>query len=141
MSEIPITITGTAVTDAREIPTKTGPSGASFRLASNSRRFNKATNTWVDGDTSYVNVNCWRVLANNVLECIHRGDPVVVTGRMRVREWSTPEKSGTSVEIDAISVGHDLARGVSTFAKIQRDADAWSANLAEVGSELAQEIA
>ena len=145
MNDIPITITGVAVTDAREIPTKTGAIGASFRLASNSRRFNKATNTWVDGDTSYVNINCWRTLASNVLECVHRGDPVVVTGRMRVREWSTGEKSGTSVEIDATSVGHDLARGVTTFAKLNREStnevgrDAWSVGVADDLVELAHQ--
>jgi single-strand DNA-binding protein len=145
MNDIPITITGVAVTDAREIPTKTGAIGASFRLASNSRRFNKATNTWVDGDTSYVNINCWRTLASNVLECVHRGDPVVVTGRMRVREWSTGEKSGTSVEVDATSVGHDLARGVTTFAKLNREQsgesvrDAWAVSSSDELVELAHQ--
>lgn len=145
MNDIPITITGIAVTDAREIPTKTGAVGASFRLASNSRKFNKATNTWVDGDTSYVNINCWRTLAANVLESVHRGDPVVVAGRMRVREWSTGEKSGTSVEIDATSVGHDLSRGVTTFAKLNRELttdpgiDAWSRTSGDELIDLARE--
>jgi single-strand DNA-binding protein len=138
MNDIPITITGIAVTDAREIPTKTGTSGASFRLASNSRRFNKATNTWVDGDTSYLNINCWRTLAANVLECVHRGDPVVVTGRMRVREWTAGEKSGTSVEVDATSVGHDLARGVTSFAKLNPVKDVWVAESEEEMIALAQ---
>jgi hypothetical protein len=40
---------------------------------------------------------------------------------MRVREWSTSEKSGTSVEVDALTVGHDLARGVTTFAKLKKE--------------------
>jgi single-strand DNA-binding protein len=42
---------------------------------------------------------------------------VIVTGRLRVREWATDEKSGINVEVDADSLGHDLTFGTSEFTR------------------------
>src|SRR5204862_5912555 len=49
---------------------------ASFRVGS-TPRYNR-NGTWVDGQTSWYTVNCWRGLAKNVHESIRRGDAVVV---------------------------------------------------------------
>jgi len=121
MNEIPITLVGTAVQDVRTSITRTGTQVSSFRMACNSRRFDKSSNSWVDGDTTYLTVNCWRALADSVAESVHRGDPLLVTGRLKIREWSTPEKSGLSVEVEASSVGHDMSRGSSAFTKRRRE--------------------
>lgn len=121
MNEIPITLVGTAVQDVRTSITRTGTQVSSFRMACNSRRFDKASNSWVDGDTTYMTVNCWRSLADSVAESVHRGDPLLVTGRLKIREWSTADKSGLSVEVEASSVGHDLSRGSSVFTKRRRE--------------------
>jgi len=143
MNDIPLTITGTAVADVRMFTTRTGATLASFRLACNSRRFNRTTNQWVDGDTTYLTVNCWRQLADNVAVSIHRGDPVVATGRLRVREWQTADKSGTSVELEAVAVGHDLSRGTTQFTKVTRELqtatpDPWVTTAIDDMSELAR---
>lgn len=121
MSEIPTTIMGNVVSDVRSISTRSGATLSSFRLAANNRRFNRVTNTWVELDTTYVTVNCWRQLADHVLVSLRRGDPVVVVGRLRVREWTNEEKSGVVVEIDATSVGHDLTRGTAVFTRFKRE--------------------
>jgi len=121
MSEIPTTIVGNVVSDVRSISTRSGATLSSFRLAANNRRFNRTTNTWVDLDTTYVTVNCWRLLADHVLVSLRRGDPVLVIGRLRVREWSNEDKSGVVVEIEATSLGHDLTRGTSTFSRYRRE--------------------
>jgi single-strand DNA-binding protein len=36
---------------------------------------------------------------------------------MRVRQWDTADRDGSTVEIEASSVGHDLSRGTSAFRK------------------------
>ncbi len=41
----------------------------------------------------------------------------MVTGKIRVRDWDNGERSGTSVEIDADSMGHDLTWGNSSFTR------------------------
>jgi len=59
-----------------------------------------------------------------------KGDPVFVNGKLKIRQWQDGEKSGTAVEVDAQAVGADLARGISTFKRVNRsqaqDANAWN---------------
>lgn len=118
MNDIPITIVGNVCTDPNANPTTTGVPRTSFRVASNPRRMKDGV--WVDGDPTYVTVICFRSLAENVAASVAKGDPVLVTGRLRTREW-TGEKQGISVEIDASSVGFDLARGTAAFARARRE--------------------
>src|SRR4029079_18251554 len=42
---------------------------------------------WVDGQTSWYTVHAWRTLGNNVAASVHKGDAVVVHGRVRVDVW------------------------------------------------------
>ena len=42
---------------------------------------------------------------------------MIVYGRMRINQWVNGDRSGTSVEIDAYNVGHDLSRGQSQFTR------------------------
>ena len=122
MNEIPVTLVGNVVTDVAGTTTQSGAEVAWFRLASTPRHFDRASSRWVDGDTSYVRVSCWRLLARNVVASITKGDPVVVAGRLRVREWERDGKRGISVEVDASAVGHDLSRGISAFSRPARSA-------------------
>jgi single-strand DNA-binding protein len=121
MNDIPITIVGNVCTDPNMTPTTAGVPRATFRVASNPRRLKDGV--WVDGDPTYVTVICFRSLAENVVASIGKGDPIVVTGRLRTREW-TGEKQGLSVEIDATSVGFDLARGTGAFVRARRESNA-----------------
>jgi len=91
---------------------------ATFRFASTSRRFDKATNRWVDGDSLRVKVACWRTIGENVVASVQVGDPLVIFGRPYSRDWiDSEEHRRTSYELDAMAVGHDLGRGVSKFAR------------------------
>jgi single-strand DNA-binding protein len=68
-----------------------------------------------------VTVTCWRSLAANVAACLHKGDPVVVKGRMRVRQFDDKEgNQRTVVEVEATTLGHDLTRGVAHFLRTKR---------------------
>jgi single-strand DNA-binding protein len=120
MSEINVSINGNVVGEPVMVPTKTGVAMCSLRVAVNSRKFDKVAMSWLDGDTTYFNVTSWRGLAENVGSSVKKGDPVVVVGKLKVREWSKDEKSGTSVEIEAASIGHDLSRGSSAFTRVSR---------------------
>ncbi len=120
MNDIITTVIGNAVTDVSLRTTSTGASVASFRIASNSRRFDKATNTWIEQDPSYLSITAWSQLAENVALSVHKGQALVVTGKLKVKHWQDAEKSGTNVEIDATAIGHDLNRGTSEFTKVKR---------------------
>ena len=120
MNDIITTVIGNAVTDVSLRVTSTGTSVASFRIASNSRRFDKSTSSWIDQEPSYLSITAWSQLAENVALSVHKGQPLVVTGKLKVRQWQDADKSGTNVEIDAIGIGHDLNRGTSEFTKVKR---------------------
>lgn len=120
MTEINVSLNGNVVGEPVMVPTKTGVAMCSLRVAVNSRKFDKVAMSWLDGDTTYFNVTSWRGLAENVGSSVKKGDPVLVVGKLRVREWSKDEKSGTSVEIEAASIGHDLSRGRSAFTRVSR---------------------
>jgi single-strand DNA-binding protein len=125
--------------------TQTGTYVVTFRFASTSRRFDRATGQWVDGDSLRIKVACWRRLGENVSESVQLGDPLVIHGRMYSRDWTdADERRHTSYELDAVAVGHDLSRGVSRFARRRpvaaADAVNDPANEASVGGEAAATV-
>lgn len=121
MNDTYITIVGNVVDDPRPRTTGSGVPVASFRIASTSRKMNRETNSWEDHQKLYATVTCWRAMAENVAASLRKGQPVVVTGRFYAREYtSKDEVSRMSYELDAIAVGHDLARGTSQFTKVTR---------------------
>lgn len=120
MNETTVTIVGNAATAVRYCTTAGGVPLASFRLASTERRYDRARGAWVDGETSFYTVWAWRWMADNVMSSVSKGDPLVVTGRMRVRDREHEGKRHLSVEVDAWALGHDLARGTSAFRRVMR---------------------
>ena len=110
----------------------TGTSTAKLRVAYTERRLNRETGEWGDGPTSFVTVLCWRTLADNVAVCLRKGEPVLVRGRLRVREYEGKDGSrGTETEVDASSIGHDLSRGVAHFSRTRRAPGETAAESAE----------
>ncbi len=122
MRETPLTIVGTVVNDLR--PKRVGDDAAmvvNFRMAANERRYDRDSGTWVDGDTLYMTIVCWRRLAENVVACLSKGDPVVVTGKVRTREYEGKDGENRSVtELEASAVGPDLARCGADLRRVRR---------------------
>lgn len=116
MSEF-ITVAGLVATTPRHLITQDGLPITSFRLAAAHRRFNSATNRWVDGETNWFTITAFRQLAINIAGSIHKGERVVISGKIRVRDWDNGERAGTSVEIEAETAGHDLNWGIATFTR------------------------
>ncbi|HXL17119.1 MAG TPA: single-stranded DNA-binding protein [Streptosporangiaceae bacterium] len=120
MNEAQISLTGYVATQPLSRTLKNGVTTLSMRVAWTPRRQDRVTGEWVDGQTSYVTVNCWRRLATNVAVCVRKGDPVAIQGRVTVRPFDDREgRPRISVEIEASSVAHDLNHGVSQFSRIR----------------------
>lgn len=110
MFETNLTVAGKVVTEITRHTFPNGDRKTSFRLMARERRFDRETQDWVDGDKVFVQVNCWRRLAEGVGVSLVKGDNVVVTGRFFVREYFTDSgERRSSNEIDARAVGPDLA--------------------------------
>ena len=112
-----ISVTGLVATSPRHLVTQDGLPITSFRMASSQRRFDRTHNKWVDGDTNWYTVTGFRQLAINASTSINKGDRISVIGRLKVRDWDNGERAGTSVEIEADSLGHDLSWGCSQFTR------------------------
>ncbi|WP_203709779.1 single-stranded DNA-binding protein, partial [Actinoplanes digitatis] len=98
--------------------TSTNALVANFRVASTARRLDRETGRWVDGNQFRVRVNCWRRLAEGVASSVTVGDPIVVAGRLFTRDWTDADGNlRTTYEMEAVSVGHDLARGRGRFLR------------------------
>jgi single-strand DNA-binding protein len=112
-----IVLTGIVATTPRNLITGSGLVITSFRLACRQRRFDRVQNSWVDADTNWYTVSTFRQLARNVERSIQKGEHVVVTGRLRIRDWENQDRAGTSVEVEADAVGHDLAWGTTALVR------------------------
>jgi single-strand DNA-binding protein len=112
-----VSVTGLVATTPRHIITADGLPITSFRLASAYRKFDRVESKWVDGETNWFTVTSFNKLALNVSTSINKGDRITVTGTLRVRDWDNGERSGTSVEIEASAMGHDLTWGTSVYTR------------------------
>lgn len=116
MSEI-VTVSGLVATTPRHLVTQDGLPITSFRMAASHRRFDRKENKWVDGETNWFTVTAFRQLAINSAGSVSKGERVLVTGKLRVRDWDNGERAGTSVEVEAEALGHDLTWGTATFTR------------------------
>lgn len=112
-----ITVHGIVATEPRHLVTSEGLPITTFRLASLQRWFDRRSEEWKDKGTNWYSVVAFRLLAQNAATSFNKGDRVIVTGRLMVKEWETSDSSGRSVEIEADSLGHDLLWGTTVFQK------------------------
>lgn len=117
MNEVELTLTGNVSLDPQLHQTKSGENFLSFRVAVNERRYDRATSGYVDGAASFYRVVAWKQLGRHLHGCLHKGDPVIVRGVLRVKEWTASNgQSRCTPEVTAHHVGHDLAFGEGTFS-------------------------
>jgi single-strand DNA-binding protein len=112
-----LTITGLVATQPRHIVTSEGLPITSFRLASTQRRFDRSQARWIDGETNWYTITAFRQLAVHAAGSIEKGQRVVLSGRLRIRDWENGERTGTTVDIEAEALGHDLTWGTSVFTR------------------------
>lgn len=87
-----------------------------FRMSVSERRFDRDRQSWVDSHTSWYSVVCYGTIAENVAASVHKGQRLIVMGRLRLKSYSRADGTA-AMEADfvAASVGHDLALGMATW--------------------------
>ncbi|MGM1016458.1 MAG: single-stranded DNA-binding protein [Actinomycetota bacterium] len=118
-----VTIVGNVATDPHRSVTTSGIAVTNFRLASSQRRYDAATQRWVETGTNWYTIAAFRRLAEHAAVSLHAGDSVIVTGRLRLRTWEAGGKRGTSVDIDADAIGHDLRWGTTEYRRMRRTSE------------------
>ena len=135
-NEATFSVTGFVATPPKSGYTRDGSRTLYMRVGWTPRRMDKRTGDWADQPTSFVGVTCYRKVAENAAACLRRGDPIVLKGTLRVREYGDDKR--VTVDVFADSIGHDLSRGVTIFKKNSeqleqtaleaRAADCWPAD-------------
>nr|BFE82264.1 hypothetical protein GCM10020093_048650 [Planobispora longispora] len=120
MNDIYVTLTGNVAAPPRQHTFADGSRVTSLKVASTSRHFDRENQQWRDGETTYFGVRCFRGLADNVAQSVRVGQPVVVQGRLRIREFVHEGERRFMAEVEANSLGHDLRWGIGVFSKPQR---------------------
>ncbi|MGI5468817.1 single-stranded DNA-binding protein [Streptomyces sp. CA-132043] len=124
MTDTMVTLTGNAATAVEHRYTKDGAAAARFRMACTPRRFDREQGRWTDGPTSFYTVRAWRTLADNLAASVAVGEPLLVRGRLTMREGEHPPERGGgrwfAAEVDAVAIGHDLTRGTAAFRRVAR---------------------
>ena len=112
-----VTMIGNLTDDPELRFTPNGAAVCNFRIASN-RRYNDRQGQQQE-ETTFMAVNVWRDLAQNVAESLKKGDRAIVIGRIKVRSYEANDGSGTrwATEIEADEVSPPLRWARATVSK------------------------
>jgi single-strand DNA-binding protein len=102
------TVTGNLTREPEIRYTREGHATTLLGVAVDRRWQDRQTNEWEES-TSFLEVVCWRELAENAALSLVKGMRVMVTGRLEQRSWETEEGDRRSkVEIVAEEIGPSL---------------------------------
>jgi single-strand DNA-binding protein len=119
--ETNITLVGNLTDDTELKFTPSGAAVANFTVASTPRTFDRQTNEWKDGDALFIRCAAWRQLAENVAESLQKGQQVIVTGALKVRNYDRQDGSkGTSVEMNVDEIGPSLRFATAKVTRVNR---------------------
>ena len=124
MNDTTLTITGNLAADPELRFTPSGAAVANFTVISTPRRYDRTTQQWSDGEPISIRCNLWRQPAENVAESLTRGSRVIVTGRLRSRQWDTRDgDKRISLELEVDDIGASLKFATVQVTKAARSGD------------------
>jgi single-strand DNA-binding protein len=113
-----ITITGNLTADPEMRFTPGGAAVANFRVASTPRTYDREAGQWKDGDTLFLSCSVWRDQAEHLVDSLTRGSRVIVTGRLRQRNYETREGDKRTVfELQVDEMGPSLLYATAKVTK------------------------
>ena len=113
-----VTLSGNLTSDVT-LRSTSGGAVANFRMAVNDNWFDKRTQQW-QSRVVYLQVSAWRQLAENLAQSLSLGQPVLVVGKLRQRQYEKEGQTHQVIEVEAETVGHDLTWGAAQFARRPR---------------------
>ncbi|HEY2640341.1 MAG TPA: single-stranded DNA-binding protein [Streptosporangiaceae bacterium] len=118
INEAYFSVAGYVATEPKFLFTRGGVPTLTMRVGWTPRKQDRTTGDWADEPSSFAGVTCFRKVAENAASCLRKGDPIVVKGTLRIREFE--DSAGvkrSSADVIADTIGHDLSRGTSAFTK------------------------
>ncbi|GAB4050195.1 single-stranded DNA-binding protein [Catellatospora paridis] len=120
-NETTLTLVGNLTADPELRFTPAGAALCKFTVASTPRAYDKGTGEWKDGEALFMNCSAWREMAENIAESLVKGSRVVVTGRLKLNRWKTPEgENRQAFQLDVEEVGPSLRYATAQVNKLTR---------------------
>lgn len=113
-----ITVVGNLTADPELRYTQNGIPVANITIASSKRVFDRETNQWKDGKTTFFRGSVWREMAEHVAASFSKGQRVIATGSLDQENYKDREgndRQGMSLEID--DIGPSVRFGTTTFTR------------------------
>lgn len=124
MRDIQTTVMGNATAEPTAHPQQDGTVTAKVRVAVTGRFYNSSVQDFTDRKTEFITVFARKHLARNLLASVHKGQPLIVTGRLNTTEWTGEDNTARhSLNIQAEAIGHDLTYGTTTYTRPLRSTD------------------
>lgn len=121
MSDNTSTFIGNITSDPELRYTQSGIAVANFTIAVQERKFDKAKNEYVDGDTLFMRASVWRDFAEHVAGSLTKGTRVIATGKLRQNSFETKEgEKRTSIELDIDGIGPDLRYATASVTRVSK---------------------
>lgn len=101
-----ITVIGNLGSDPELRFMPNGKAVVNFSLASTPRV--KDGNEYKDGETTWLRCSAFEKLAENIVESLHKGQRVIVQGRMSTRSYEANGEKKSSLELAIDAIGPEL---------------------------------
>jgi single-strand DNA-binding protein len=133
LNSIPFTAAGNLTADPELRFTGTGRPVTGLRIAVTPRRFDRDTNSYTDGTTTFVDGQVWGEQAEHLAESLHKGDRVLVIGRCVTRLFTPSQGPNVGVEQRRLEVvvdeiGPSLAWATAVVTKTGTTVDSVAAD-------------
>lgn len=132
MNETQITLVGNLVDDVELRFTPSSVAVAKFRVASTPRYLDKNTNEWKDADSLFLSCQIWRQAAENVAASLGKGMRVILSGRLKQRNYEKDGQKRTVFEVEVDEIGPALSNATAKVEKVSRSApkgdDPWASS-------------
>jgi single-strand DNA-binding protein len=106
-----LTIVGFLTADPELKSTQSGLAVVNVTIAATPSKFNKDTNEWVNGETTFMRASAWRTFAEQISASLKKGDKVIAQGRLTTQKFTDKEgNERSSMHLELESLGLDLSR-------------------------------
>jgi single-strand DNA-binding protein len=106
-----LTVVGFLTADPELKSTQSGLAVVNLTIAATPSKFDKNTNQWVNGETTFMRASAWRTFAEQIAASLKKGDKVVALGRLVSQSFTDKEGNNrTSLQLELESLGLDLSR-------------------------------
>lgn len=117
--ETVITIIGNLTADPELRYTQSGLAVANFTIASTPRVFDKASNSWKEGDALFLRCSAWREFAENIAGSLHKGTRVIASGRLVQRSYDDRDgNKRTAYELQVDDIGPSLRWATANVVRV-----------------------